>query len=68
MLRDPDMCSALVSYLDGNTAATTMEETPASISIDQPESAATEVEEACKQLLLDAAKHVKMARKQRSLF
>ena len=53
---------------DGDTAATTMEETPSPISIDQPESAATEVEEACKQLLLDAAKHIKMAREQRALY
>jgi hypothetical protein len=53
---------------DGDTAATTTEETPAPISIDQPESAATEVEEAREQLLLDAAKHVKMAREQRALY
>ena len=53
---------------DGDTAATTAEKTPAPISIDQHESAATEVEEARKQLLLDAAKHVKMAREQRALY
>ena len=53
---------------DGNTAATMTKETPAPISIDQPESAATEVEEAREQLLLDAAKHIKMAREQRSLY
>ncbi len=53
---------------DGNTAATTVEETPAPISIDQPESAATEVKEAREQLLLDAAKHVQMAREQIALY
>jgi len=53
---------------DGDTAATTTEEMPAPISIDQPESAATEVKEACEQLLLDAANHVKMAREQRALY
>ena len=53
---------------NGDTAATTTEETPAPISIDQPESAATEVKEAREQLLLVAAKHVKMAREQRSLY
>ena len=53
---------------DGNTAATTMEETPAPISIDQPESAATEVGDARERLLLDAAKHVQMAREQRALY
>ncbi len=41
---------------DSDTAATTTGEMPAPISIDQPESAATEVEEAHEQLLLDAAK------------
>jgi hypothetical protein len=41
---------------DDNTAVTTTEGTLAPISIDQPESAATEVEEAHEQLLLDAAK------------
>jgi len=53
---------------NGDTEATSTEETPAPISIDQPESAATEVEEAREQLLLVAAKHVKMAREQRSLY
>ena len=53
---------------EGNNAATTTEETLAPISINQPESAATEVEEAREQLLLDAAKHVKMAREQRALY
>jgi len=52
---------------DGDRAATTTEEMPAPISIDQPESAATEVEEAREQLLLDATKHVKMAREQSAL-
>ena len=41
---------------DDDTAATRTERTLAPISIDQPESAATEVEEAHEQLLLDAAK------------
>jgi hypothetical protein len=41
---------------DSDTAATTTGEMPAPISIDQPESAATEVEEAREHLLLDAAK------------
>jgi len=44
---------------DGDTAATMTEEMPAPISIDQPESAATEVEEAREQLLLNAANTLK---------
>ena len=53
---------------NGDTVVTTMEEMPAPISIDQPESAATEVKEAREQLLLDAAKQVNMARKQRARY
>ena len=62
-----ELTMANKNYNNGDVAlAPIIEE--ALISIDQPESAATEAEEACKQLLLDAAVHVQIARAQRALY
>jgi hypothetical protein len=51
---------------DGDVA--TMETGVTTTAADQPESAATVVEEAREQLLLDAAVHIRMARAQRALY
>jgi hypothetical protein len=37
------------------------------VSIDLPESAATQIDEACELLLLESASHIKIARVQRAL-